>query len=159
MPRSITWMHLDHDAREHCTISQLSYTRYTECVRPYDSKWQLDKLQFQLTHCTWIIKLVWVYQVSGERFIWCGEVYRFIWDPAPATVSRVEIPKKFIQTCTVLEDPVSGDIQNTFALFYDILWFGATLYEHKETLIQVLKSAGEMNLFKIVKNISLFKTQ
>ena len=29
--------------------------------------------------------------MNGERFIWCGEVYRFIWDPAPATVSRVEI--------------------------------------------------------------------
>ena len=89
-----TWYHVNaprscHDAREYCTISRLSYTQYTECVRPYDSKWELDKLQYHLTLC-------WVYQVSGERFIWCGEVYRFIWDPAPATVSRVEIPEKFI---------------------------------------------------------------
>ena len=50
--------------------------------------------------CAGFIKLVWVDHVSGERFIWCGEIYRFIsiWDPAPATLSRVEIPEKFILT-------------------------------------------------------------
>ena len=47
-------------------------------------------------HCAGFIKSVWVYQVSGESFMWCREVYRFIWDPAPATASRVEIPVKFI---------------------------------------------------------------
>ena len=81
-------MRLDHDAREYCTILRLSHTQYTECVQPYDSKGDLDKLQYQLTLC-------WVYQVNGERFIWCGEVYRFIWDPALATVSRFQIPEKF----------------------------------------------------------------